>query len=268
MTTAAKPLLAALLATFLGAPVQSQSLDDVAQGALLTGWRTEAGAHMAALRITLAPGWKTYWRAPGEGGIPPRFDWSGSDNLTSVTTHYPVPQVFDQNGMRSVGYEGIVVFPLAFMPGDGARDITVAGDIEIGVCEDICIPMTLRIAAVLPQGAGRDNPEIRAALSDRPLTPSEAQVSEVACEITPISDGMRVSAEIAMPRLGRDETAVIELTDLPVWVSEPQVARRGGTLTATADLVPPEGAPFSLSRDSLRFTVLASGRAVEIRGCG
>ena len=67
----------------------SDYLDEVVSASVLTGWRMENGHHMAALRITLAPGWKTYWRAPGEAGIPPRFDWTGSDNLSAVTVHWP-----------------------------------------------------------------------------------------------------------------------------------------------------------------------------------
>jgi hypothetical protein len=70
-----------------------------------------------------------------------------------------------------------------------------------------------------------------------------------------------------MPPLGNDEATVIELTDPSIWVSEVSARRQGGTLTATADLVPPQGAPFALDRSSLRFTVLADGRAAELRGC-
>ncbi len=259
--------LTALLCAALTLPAAAQSFDDVARGELLTGWRTGDGALIAALRITLEPGWKTYWRAPGDAGIPPRFNWSGSRNLASASVDWPVPDIFDQNGLRSVGYDGVVVLPLTLRPTDPGAGIDLRADVEIGVCEDICIPMTLRVAADLPPGPGRDHPEIRAAIADRPMTRAEAGVAAVSCEIQPIRDGMRVVTTVTMPKLGRDEVAVIELTGMPVWVSEPEVTRRGDTLRAVADVVPPEGAPFALPRDALRLTVIAGGRAADIKGC-
>ena len=58
--------------------------EDVVQIEVLPGWQTASGTQMAAIRLTLAPGWKTYWRAPGEGGIPPAFGWAGSQNIAST----------------------------------------------------------------------------------------------------------------------------------------------------------------------------------------
>lgn len=258
------------LSAFLALPAVSaaaMSPEGIVRGELLTGWRTADGTHIAGLRLSLAEGWKTYWRAPGEGGIPPRFDWAGSDNITGFSPSWPVPEVFDQNGLRSVGYTEVVVLPLTFEPDDPDADITVSGRIDIGVCEDVCVPMTLRVAATLAHDATRKDPRIVAALADRPLAAGDAGVSDVSCRIDPISDGMRVSAEIRMPRLGNAEEAVIELSEPPVWVSPVEVARSGGVLHASADLVPAEGAPFALARSALRFTVLAAGRAVDIRGC-
>ena len=259
---------AAVLGALLPGAAVAQSFDDVVRGELLTGWRSPDGAHIAALRITLAPGWKTYWRAPGDAGIPPHFDWQGSGNLASVGVSWPVPELFEQNGMRSVGYQGTVTLPLTFTPSDAGADIDISGTVEIGVCEEICIPMNLRVAAVLPSAAGDIDAEIAAAQADRPMTRAEAQVTKVTCRIEPISDGMRVSASIVMPPLGRDEAAVVEHMTTPVWVSEPDVRRQGEVLYASADMVPPDAAPFAVERNALRFTVIADGRAVDIRGCG
>ena len=68
------------------------------------GWQMQNGHHMAGLSLQLAPDWKTYWRAPGEAGIPPLFDWSGSTNVQSVRVHWPSPVVFHLNGMQTIGY--------------------------------------------------------------------------------------------------------------------------------------------------------------------
>lgn len=241
--------------------------DRMVRAELLSGWRMEGGDHMAALRLTLAPGWKTYWRAPGDAGIPPLFDWSGSENLQSVAISWPVPEVFHLNGMRSVGYSEMVTIPLRFVPSRPGEPIVVEGQIEIGVCEEICVPVSLVVGADLPAQASGPDPRIAAALADRPMTAAEAGVSGIDCAIDPISDGLRLTATIDMPALGPGEEAVVELVGAPVWVSEPEVVRSGDSLRAVADLVPPEAAPFALQRDNLRFTVLSGDRAVEIAGC-
>jgi DsbC/DsbD-like thiol-disulfide interchange protein len=76
----------------------------------------ENGGHMAAVELQLAPGWKTYWRSPGDAGIPPSFDWSGSENVKSVRLHWPAPEVFEANGMQTIGYHERLVLPVEITP--------------------------------------------------------------------------------------------------------------------------------------------------------
>ena len=259
-------LLAFLAAVPAAAPAQVP--DDVVDGSILPGWRSDSGAHMAALRLVLDPGWKTYWRAPGDVGIPPVFDWKGSGNLRSVRAHWPVPDVFWQNGMRSVGYDGEVTIPLELEPLRHGEDIRLAGMMQIGVCEEICIPVTLRLRGTMPaSGAGAGRGDITAALADRPMTADEAGVGRVTCRVEPISDGLRLTVDVDMPAIAPREETVVEFSDPAVWIAEPATRRSGGTVTAVTELVPPEARPFALARDQVRITVLGSGRAVDIRGC-
>ncbi|MEO1677578.1 MAG: protein-disulfide reductase DsbD domain-containing protein [Pseudomonadota bacterium] len=239
---------------------------DVVRAEVLGGWQTERGTRMAALRLTLAPGWKTYWRAPGDAGIAPRFDWSGSRNLAGVSLHWPAPDVFDAFGMRTIGYADELVLPIEFRPRRAGAPIAVAAEMELGVCEDVCIPAELSFTADL-SGAGAPDPLIRTALAAGPVSARRAGVAAVACRFSPISDGMQLDAKIEMPALGGGEVAVVEAGNPSVWVSEPQVARSGGTLHLRADLVPAPGTALALDRSALRFTILGTGRAVDIRGC-
>lgn len=242
-----------------------QSVDDLATVTVLPGWREAGGTHVTALRIDLAEGWKTYWRAPGDAGIPPAFAFSGT-GITSVQPHFPVPEVYETFGMRSIGYEDSVTFPLRLSVPEDAGTIGISGQIKIGVCDDVCIPVTLDFSALLPP-EGATDPAILAALRDRPMTRAEAQVGAVTCAITPISDGLQVTTTIVMAPTGAQEIVVIETGDPQVWVSEPQVSRAGGQLTAVVDMVHLSGQPFALDRSGLRFTVLGDGTAVDIRGC-
>ena len=138
MTTQFCPLTGPILAAacLLGAPGFAQSLpDNLVRAELLPGWTTDSGAQMAALRLTLAPGWKTYWRAPGEAGIPPQFDWRASGNLAGVAYHWPRPQVFQINGLRTLAYRNELVLPIEFLPVDRGTAVKVSGTIDLGVCE-------------------------------------------------------------------------------------------------------------------------------------
>ncbi len=259
------PTLALVAALPLAAV--AQNVDDVVSGSILPGWQMEGGTQMAAIRIELAPGWKTYWRAPGDAGIPPRFSWQGSENLAGFAPHWPVPDVFVQNGLRSVGYDGAVTIPIELRPQDPTAPIHVEGEMEIGVCLDICIPATIAFSAELPPAPGADNKVIRAALADRPMTEGEAGVGAVICRTEPISDGLKVTVTIDMPQMSGEEDAVVELADPSVWVAEPSVTRAGGVLTAVTEMVPPDAAPFSMARQDVRVTVLGDGQAVDIQGC-
>ena len=261
-----KKMLTALFFLALPATAVAGPYDDLAMVEVLPGWRAANGDHIAGLRITLAEGWKTYWRAPGDAGIPPHFAFSGSDNITSVTPHWPVPDVFDQNGLRSVGYVDSVVVPLTINSHDNTAPIRISGDLHIGVCEDICIPVSLSFDAMLPVTGDRDT-SIAAALIDQPLNESEANVGAVTCEIAPISDGLRVTTLIDMPPMGTSEFVVVETADPHVWVSEADISRAGDALQATVDMVHSSGTTFALDRSTVRITVLGSRDTVDIRGC-
>src|SRR5438552_1656004 len=47
------------------------------------------------LQFELRPGWKTYWRSPGDAGFPPRGDWSRSSNVADVSVAWPAPERFE-----------------------------------------------------------------------------------------------------------------------------------------------------------------------------
>ncbi len=245
----------------LAAPAQSLP-PDLVEASILPGWQTDHGTRMIALRLTLADGWKTYWRSPGDAGIPPEFDWAGSTNVKAVAFHWPVPDVFETNGMETIGYHRELVLPIEVTPADPSRPIHIRSEVDMGVCRDICVPTTATLSADL-SGRGHSDPAIRAALADQPKTGG----ARASCSIDPIKDGLRVTARISAPRQGASEVVVMEPSGGDVWASPAEVIRDGNSLTAVSELVAPSGAPFALDRSGLRLTVLGEGRAVEVTGC-
>lgn len=253
----------------LASPLHAQGTTqaDVLEGQFRPGWQMEAGRHMVALDLQLAPQWKTYWRAPGDAGIPPHFDWSGSENVASVRFHWPSPDVFQTNGMQSIGYHDALVLPIEVVAMDPSRPVRLKARVDLGVCKDICMPASLDLVADLSL-PGASDPAIEAALKSQPASARRAGVGRVACKLAPLRDGMRVTAEIDVAPQGRDEVVAVESGVADVWVSEAMVSRNGGRLTAVVDMVPPSGAPFALNRGDVVLTVIGTGgRAVEIKGC-
>ncbi|MEO1638005.1 MAG: protein-disulfide reductase DsbD domain-containing protein [Pseudomonadota bacterium] len=256
------PFLAALA---LPAPGLAQSVDDLVQVQVLPGWREANGVHIAGVEISLAPGWITYWRAPGDGGIPPQFSFANDDAVSAITPHWPTPEVFYSNGMHSIGYDGGVVFPLTVAAQD-AGPLSLSGELFIGICEEICIPVTVGFDATLP-AAGAFDERIGDALQMAAIPADAAQVGTVTCRVSPLADGIELTAIIPIPQTAPSEFVVVEAGDTSIWVSEAEVSRDGASLQAVVEMVHPSGAPFALDRSALRLTVIGGPRAVDIRGC-
>ena len=260
-----KTALLALCALF-ATPALAQSQADVLDAALLPGWQTAEGHQMAALHLTLAPHWKTYWRAPGEAGIPPRFDWAGSKNLARVTLHWPSPDVIMVNGMQSIVYLNQLVLPLEITPIDPGQPVDLRLQMELGICKDICMPATLTLQTTLA-GPGVKSALITTALAAGPVSAQQAGLNGLACDVSPIDDGLHIEARIGLPRQGDPETVVFETGDKTVWVAAATSDRDSGTLRAATDLVAPGGQPFALDRSTVTVTVIGQGHSVEIQGC-
>jgi DsbC/DsbD-like thiol-disulfide interchange protein len=103
----------------------------------------------AGVEIKLDPGWKTYWRQPGDSGVPPTLDFSGSQNVNSVKVLWPAPERFpDGAGGNSIGYVGQFVLPLRVSPKDTAKPSTVHLKLDYAICGNLCVPAeaTLELA--------------------------------------------------------------------------------------------------------------------------
>ncbi len=263
--------LAALCATLLSLPqpsVAQTRVADVIRLDILDGGPTGRGTFLAAVRLTLADGWKTYWRAPGDAGIPPQFDWRRSRNLGGVSITWPTPEVLDQAGMQVIGYRDGLVLPLEITPAQPGQPVRLRGRVDLGICRDICIPGTLKFDHQLDPQASR-SPAIAAALARRPYSATEAGVTGATCRLAPTAQvgTMRIDARIVMPSAGGHEVAVIEPGAPHLWAVVTDTRRDGNHLNVTGKIASASGGAFALDRSALRFTVLGHDHAVDIRGC-
>jgi DsbC/DsbD-like thiol-disulfide interchange protein len=118
----------------------------------------------AGIEIRLDPGWKTYWRYPGDSGVPPTLDFAGSENVKSVSTLWPAPERFaDGAGGYSIGYHGDVVLPLQVIPNDAAKPSALHVKLGYAVCGKLCVPAEAQHTLTLSGKAGTEEPALAAA---------------------------------------------------------------------------------------------------------
>ncbi len=135
------------------------------------GW--EGGARLVGVHLQLGEGWKTYWRMPGEAGVPPEFDWSASASMARGEVLYPVPQRIADAGGETIGYKHEVVFPVRVYPADPATPVELKLALFAGVCKDVCVPVHLSAQTRLDGGTGADETLVRQWLSRVPQPAGE-----------------------------------------------------------------------------------------------
>jgi DsbC/DsbD-like thiol-disulfide interchange protein len=262
----------ALVCLLVATPLAAQPAGvtgGAARVSLLDGWQQPDGSRIAGVEISLEPGWHTYWRVPGEAGVPPRFDWSASRNLASVAYEWPRPQVIETYGMQSYVYEGGVVLPVRLTPADPSAPMEVTLDLTFGVCKDICMTEEARLTARLtPDGPAAGRARIEAALADRPQSAAQAGVSSVTCALAPVGGGYELTTEVIFAAaLAADQVAVLEAGQPDLWIGTPESRTEGRTTTTRAPIEAAGTAGPLLERDRIRVTLLDERRAVDIRGC-
>lgn len=153
-------LLGAFLASAAAAHAAASSWAEAHGGRLrviVPGGQAGAdGSLRAGIEIELKPGWKTYWRQPGDAGIPPQFDVADSVNLADFKVDFPVPKRFDEAGSTMIGYKNTVVFPVTVTPKDPSQPTLLDLEVDYGLCEAICVPARAEIRMDLSKADDTD----------------------------------------------------------------------------------------------------------------
>ena len=144
LTLAAGPALAGATAW--------QEISPGVKARLISSDRIVDGTTLAGLELDMPQATNTYWRIPGESGIPTQFDFSGSTGIADPQVHWPFPEIADTAGYRDYVYRGPVVFPIALKTRGGVLNAAIT----LGVCSDVCVPA--RAAFSLPIGGDKTDP--------------------------------------------------------------------------------------------------------------
>lgn len=137
-----------------GAQISILSAPSMASALLSDSITLEQDERLAFVSIELDDNWKTYWRLPGRFGLAPVLDWSMSENVASVEAIFPMPSLFDEGDGTSIGYSGEVLWPVRVQPIDPKKPVIVSLVIELGLCEELCFPVSTDLSARLSPPTG------------------------------------------------------------------------------------------------------------------
>jgi DsbC/DsbD-like thiol-disulfide interchange protein len=219
-----------------------------------------SGVHHAGVEIRLASGWKTYWRYPGDSGIPPRFDFARSRNVKSVTVRWPAPQRLTDEGGTSIGYKHDVVFPLDVVAQDAAKPVTLVLAIDYAVCEKLCVPADGKAELTLTGKAGESAQKIAQAQA---LVPRPAKIGDGAFAIHAVKrEGKNVLVDLAAPA-GAELFAEGPAADwaLPVPAAVAGAPAGQQRFAFELDGLPPGATPDGAT---LTLTAVAGEQAIEV----
>jgi DsbC/DsbD-like thiol-disulfide interchange protein len=223
----------------------------------------------AGIEIRLDSGWKTYWRYPGDTGVPPTFDFAGSDNLRSAQVEFPAPERFsDGAGGNSIGYMGDVILPVRVIPADAARPVALHVKINYAACGTLCVPAQGALELTLT-GQGADETTLQKAEQQVPKRVTLGANGGSALAILsvhrqPGAPHERVDVEVAAPA-----GAPVELfaegptAEWALPLPEPAGPAKGPTRRFTFDL---DGLPPGAQAEgaTLTLTAVSGEDAIEV----
>ncbi|MGR3436201.1 MAG: protein-disulfide reductase DsbD family protein [Shimia sp.] len=149
----------------------------------------------AALVLDLNEGWKTYWRSPGEVGLPPQVDWNASGNVASAEFLWPAPTRFRAFGIENFGYEDAVVHPVRITLQEPGRPVELRADVSLLACSNVCVPVRFDLALSIPEGAGVDRDAAATIGAWAARIPLPAESSDVALRSAAIAEGEALIVE-------------------------------------------------------------------------
>jgi DsbC/DsbD-like thiol-disulfide interchange protein len=256
------PLLAVLAFTPLAAQEASSWSEDHASRARLIAGEALGDGRLIGLEILMDEGYKTYWRHPGDSGLPPEIDWDGSQNVADVEILFPAPRRYKDASGVFFGYDREVILPLLVTPVDPALPMRLALSLEYGVCKEICIPARAELAldpADAPAKAHVD--AVAAAVEKVPVRQDLGEPGAFA--ITSVKAGAPGHIMVGV-RAPHDALLFAEGPDYR-WFLAPEAAMEQGAEVGTGVFVvelaerPAEvGEPVRLV-----FTLAADGHAIE-----
>jgi DsbC/DsbD-like thiol-disulfide interchange protein len=235
---------------------------------LIAGTQRPADALRAGIEIRLKPGWHTYWRYPGDAGVPPQFDFKGSQNLREVEVLWPAPELLPEvGGITVIGYEHDVILPLRVVPQDTAKPVTLRVKLGYAVCEKLCVPAEAKADLVLRGGTVAADGALVAAEARVPKKRKVGEGGELSIRSVRREDGSarpRVWVDVATP-MGATVDLIAE-GPTPDWSLPLPMAIDGAPEGLRRFVFELEGLPAGAKSQgaTITLTAITADRAIEV----
>lgn len=275
MPSRARVLLLGLVAVAVAVPAAA---DEPGASLRLLVAGVHDGPPDVGIEIALAPGWKTYWRTPGDAGMAPSFDVSASRGLASFAVRYPFPERFAEGDFTSIGYAAPVILPIDLAAADPAVPIDLDVVAHVGLCREICVPLEAHLTARIDP-AGPVDTALAARIAEArkavPIAAGPTTLPRIVA-IERIGEGSApptIGVTVVGPAASPDEAADLLVEGpTPDWaLAQPTRAMRLAPPPGSGDLprlvweFSLDGVPKSADTKAtpLRFTFRAGSAAVE-----
>ena len=250
------------------AATSAWSASEHAKLRLIAGPTLPSGKQRIGVEIVMSPGFKTYWRTPGQFGVPPSFDWTGSTNIGGLDVRWPVPERFQDSAGYSIGYVGEVVIPVSVQPVDPARPVMIVLKLDYAVCEKICIPAQGEASLWLEPGVTSvtsprlESFEAKVPVAVKPGPHREkASIVEAKLDDTVVDPGLKLILQV--PEGGRVDDIFVEGPGTWSFGKTRLTPQADGTLLAQIRIN--ERAKGTTGPIPLIFTMRGSPKPVETR---
>ena len=146
-------ILFSLVASYSMALSSDWSVGETSKLRLISAYsQNDSKNFMIGLEYQMDPGWKTYWKSPGDGGFAQSISWENSTNVKNVNILWPTPIEFEILGLTSLGYQNDIIFPLEIELEDELKNTFLNLHITFLICKEICIPGDATIFLEIPSG--------------------------------------------------------------------------------------------------------------------
>ena len=230
---------------------------------LLAGSRSGA-VLLGGIALQLQPGWKTYWRTPGDSGVPPRFDFSKSENVEAVTVLWPAPTKFDDGaGGHSLGYHNQIVLPLRIVAKNTDKPVILHADINYAVCEKLCIPVEANAELAFNSVASTEDNVLSAALDTVPKPANVGDPNPLTIRDVKREGKSSVTVDVISPD-GQQVSLFVE-GPTPDWALPVPKLRENGPPGVKRFAFELEGVPPGVSPEgaALKLTLVGGDRSYE-----
>ncbi len=135
---------------------QTASAENVVRATLLSDtYSVNAGEDIKTQILLDTPqGWHTYYKEPGDAGLPTKLEWKLPDGFSAGEIQWPSPEKFSEGKLTTYGYSGQTLLPITLKAPDKLDDKSYNFSVRVQwlVCSQICIPEEQTVNLELPAG--------------------------------------------------------------------------------------------------------------------